>query len=575
VKKFLLFAAVVLAQPSCDSTVSPPSIPPPATWRPLNTVPVTEDLAAVWGSGPRDVFAVSCCRPDILHFDGNSWALTTVPSCWGFDDVWGTSSHNVYAVGWSTYHYDGSDWKQLGFVTPGHDWVLAVWGSSASDVYFAGAGGLLVHFGGTDFTRVDLNTGQHLIDVWCSGPDDVYVLGTDLLYHFDGASWDSVAVADPNGPPRYNCITGYSRDNVFMSGLQSAMFDGNNWRTVPHDLPYLVEDIWCAGRDDYYAAAGRRMYRYDGRTWREQFQLPTSRGASWLTGVWGDSYGTLYGAADQGGVWNYRNEQPRIVNGNASPITAVWAGNPMEVYVGTEAGAVFHVEGGRLRDTGLEIVGRIRSLWGPEADRLYAADGRDLHRYNGLRWDEVDLPADILAEDVWESSRRTLFVVGRGGLAKRDERDWTAFESPVGGRTVWGRNAEDVFAASGEALFHHDGENWSVVTHDMGSINDLWGLPSGHIYAAAWTGLYVHFQGEWSRVPATPGSDVETVWGTSPDALYFLDCGCASASVYFNDGLESEEVYRSDEKMLRALWGTSVNDVYVGGMNGLLVHYGW
>ena len=130
-----------------------------------------------------------------------------------------------------------------------------------------------------------------------------------------------------------------------------------------------------------------------------------------------------------------------------------------------------------------------------------------------------------------------------------------------------------MFAATQAGLFHHDGEDWTVVTHEMEYINDLWGLPTGHVYAAASTGLYVHFQGEWNRVPATPEGNVETVWGTSPDALYFLDCGCASASVYFNNGLESEEVYRSDGKMLKALWGTSTNNVYAGGTNGLLIHY--
>lgn len=72
------------------------------------------DLYALWGAAPDDVFAVGDTGT-IQHFDGEKWALMDCPVVADLRDVWGTSGTDVYAVGWEStiLHYDGEKWSEM------------------------------------------------------------------------------------------------------------------------------------------------------------------------------------------------------------------------------------------------------------------------------------------------------------------------------------------------------------------------------------------------------------------------------------------------------------------------------
>ena len=60
------------------------------------------------------------------------------------DAVWGTSSSDVYAVGWegTILHYDGTEWSAMPSGTTAH--LHDVWGMSSSDFYAVGAYGVIL-----------------------------------------------------------------------------------------------------------------------------------------------------------------------------------------------------------------------------------------------------------------------------------------------------------------------------------------------------------------------------------------------------------------------------------------------
>ena len=67
----------------------------------------TEDIESVWGSGPGDVYAVGST---ILHYDGTTWSpMVSGTSNW-LHDVWGSSATDVLAVGeyGTILHQDGT-----------------------------------------------------------------------------------------------------------------------------------------------------------------------------------------------------------------------------------------------------------------------------------------------------------------------------------------------------------------------------------------------------------------------------------------------------------------------------------
>jgi hypothetical protein len=65
-----------------------------------------------------------------------------------YTGIWGTSSHDIYAVasGTAIYHYDGSGW--IGNVLPRvRSALYAVSGSAADNVFAVGERGAIVHYG--------------------------------------------------------------------------------------------------------------------------------------------------------------------------------------------------------------------------------------------------------------------------------------------------------------------------------------------------------------------------------------------------------------------------------------------
>jgi len=91
----------------------------------------------VWGQNGSDVFAVG---GTILHYDGTVWVRDTNRTGWSLNAVWGTSGRDVFAVGdlGVIVHYDGTAWLEQtsGAVPYLHD----VWGAGASDVFAVGDG---------------------------------------------------------------------------------------------------------------------------------------------------------------------------------------------------------------------------------------------------------------------------------------------------------------------------------------------------------------------------------------------------------------------------------------------------
>ncbi len=76
--------------------------------------PEVKILQGVWGSSSTDVFAVGYSGT-ILHYDGNTWSVQASGIAVLLSGVWGSSATDVFAVGGvlsaTILHYDGTDWS--------------------------------------------------------------------------------------------------------------------------------------------------------------------------------------------------------------------------------------------------------------------------------------------------------------------------------------------------------------------------------------------------------------------------------------------------------------------------------
>ena len=203
--------------------------------------PVPDDpraqFSGVWGTSPEDVFLAGWgSRSEtgaalVGHFDGQAWSRMSIP---GLDpdaqflDLSGTSRNDVWAVGWQRLrgcetcwdaiatiaHFDGSGWTktfQTSFMS-----FIAIWAVSPNDAWVVGLddGGqaLLFHYNGAGWSEDEAVTYNQpaLRDVWASSSSDVFAVGSDVLLHFDGTSWNTIP--DVGG----DRVWGPSRNDVFV-----------------------------------------------------------------------------------------------------------------------------------------------------------------------------------------------------------------------------------------------------------------------------------------------------------------------------------------------------------------------
>ena len=105
--------------------------------------------------------------------------------------------------------------------------LLAVWGSSADDVWAVGARGTIRHYktGALRFDVVDSPVTVALRSVWGSGPNDVWAVGdAGTVIHFDGAAWTvSTTGLGPNEQVNLTGVWGSGPDDVWAVGGTTAL----------------------------------------------------------------------------------------------------------------------------------------------------------------------------------------------------------------------------------------------------------------------------------------------------------------------------------------------------------------
>jgi hypothetical protein len=183
-------------------------------------------LYDVWGSGPSDVFAVGAdgggTDPHLVHYDGltwSDWSDRLRPFGSVARGVWGSGPSNVFVtVDTKVVRYDGTTWSDTGLVSP-HK-LRAIWGSGPTDIFAVGAQGAIFHYDGTAWSQMvvpvgtTIPTNEEWTDVHGLASDDVYVVGSRTLLHYDGASWAPVNRLVASGAEGVFAVPG----KVFVAG---------------------------------------------------------------------------------------------------------------------------------------------------------------------------------------------------------------------------------------------------------------------------------------------------------------------------------------------------------------------
>jgi len=175
-----------------------------------------------------------------------------------FSDVWGTSAHDVFAVGTdgTIVHYDGDQWTLMD--TPTQHNLTSVWGTKSNNIYVVGDAGTILHYDGTAWSEMESGTEENLNDIWGFSSDDVYVVGNNVnLLRYNGIGWSPMEIHTDLVLGNLYAVWGPSADSLYVVCYEEVegwgvleyvnviYYDGTEWKpSYKHNQESYGGSLW-------------------------------------------------------------------------------------------------------------------------------------------------------------------------------------------------------------------------------------------------------------------------------------------------------------------------------------------
>lgn len=260
-----------------------------------------------------------------------------------------------------------------------------IWGSAANDVYVVGFDRTW-HFDGARWTQLEWRMEQS-VAITGSGANDVYIAnGSGGAQHFDGVKW---AYSDPFFyVPR---IFSAGPSDLYEIGFGTVRhFQGGAVHSAEEDVPGVAV-LNGSGPDDVFAA-GRNVFHRSNGTWTRVGELKLDAPFSDLSSV---GSGAAIGLTTDNKVWRLETSMAPEQLGDIP-----WHA---------------HADGAK------QLFSKASPrVWGASADEVFVTGGAgsiEIFRYDGHGWTPLaNLPdhSDVLA--VWGSSPADVYVATRDAL---------------------------------------------------------------------------------------------------------------------------------------------------------------
>ncbi len=225
------------------------------TWMQFLNVGNENDMTGCWVFGPNYILANNA----YMHmWNGSAWKtlnLYCTDPMIGRNINGSMSGCSIFAFDTSdywltdgiTFHYMGGgivESYRVTYTTSPHA-LHTAWGTSSSDMYFVGDSGTILHFDGTNWTKMNSGTTKRLNSIWGTADNNIWACGYDpstaatVLLHFDGSNWAEDNLSSSQGANAiggfdavWACDSASSHSFVATSGaLLDRKTDNGSWRT--------------------------------------------------------------------------------------------------------------------------------------------------------------------------------------------------------------------------------------------------------------------------------------------------------------------------------------------------------
>ncbi len=250
------------------------------------------DLKDVWGTADFNIWAVGSYDENkgvILHYDGEKWSEIINQVGQNLFAIWGSKPSDVWALGGSDekallLHFDGASWQMV-TVPAGMDMGRDMWGDDSGNLFVASQG-IVAKFDMTSWTILDKDFGaaRPANTVWGASADNLYVAGSNsVIRHWDGSKWSNSLEfnLEAGMDLQFHSIWGSSAENLFAVGVLMG---------TTEEKPYKSY------------VAGTRIYYSDGKSWTRH---QTADVDTTLYDVWGASDSEIWAVGQSGKILSF------------------------------------------------------------------------------------------------------------------------------------------------------------------------------------------------------------------------------------------------------------------------------
>lgn len=497
-----------------------------------------------------------------------------------------------------------AEWEWQNPLPQGND-LFAVWGTSGSNVYAAGADGTLIHFDGAAWSeKQGFAVDESIVDISGGGDTNILVTKSPVCHWMSSCPLFLIFEAyDPvsNRLTELLRLGGYDQDirlwsarsgsSIFaLENKDSKMlvlyFNGVTVNTAAELADDISpESIWGNSDSDFFVGGSGGIYHYDGDAWTTSYSRADYSFSEFFTSsddkLFSIGNDTTTPYPYERTIFQYAEGTWQSVAGNiSSRILDVWAASENDIYFIGDDSQIYHFNGTdiELIDTGADF--SLYDIWGSSKTDIFVVGqwGGMLH-FDGLQWRESGsrLAPDCQFRAIWANSASDIYAVGAGtvnSLLHFDGVSWKAVKnSPDFFRMndIWGGNGIRLYLAgeSGE-IFAYDGANAvRMTTGTSNHIFALWGFSDNSIFAAGSNGCILHYDGtRWTPMVSNTDNDIFDIWGTSPSNLVAVG---ADSTILEYDGSTwkvstDTPIYNQTPKFqLTAIWARNASSIFVAG----------
>jgi len=453
-------------------------------------------------------------------------------------------------------------------------------GTASDDYWAVGQSGIVLHFDGAGWQRIDAGVSKYLSCVRAFARDDVWIGGEAGLSHFDGTGW---TVVDPGFSGWIATLAGTSSEDLWAATTDDSIGHRTaaGWSIVPSQassaspwrmFSFSPSDAWAVGSSGY-------LRHWDGQQWT------AVDGAYETYAVWGASPSDVWIGGNHGEMYHWNGQSLATTTFPTQWLTNdlwgssasdVWAAVSYSPSTGQTLVHLLHYDGNQWND--VDPKSTPFKLHGSAADDIWAVGHGSLQHFDGASWSPRLSVTDDTLMGMWARSDNDAFAVDSAGRVLHwDGSHWSAKQTPATFlSSVTGTADDDVWVA-GTSVLHFDGTAWTTVLANTGY------LSSAAIWAAGRTDVWVGFDGPFFRhfngtsfdsLASATGGVVLSIWGSGPSDVWAVGAGAQHW-----DGAKWTRVDTgSGSNELHALSGSASNNVWAAGDGGTVVRWnglGW